>query len=119
MTVVPGSHLHGQIPFEHSTAEEQNVLGQSVRDPLRWGSEPVAFTMRAGQMSLHTDLLLHGSAPNRSTRRRCGLTLRYMPPEVRTREERRANGYICRGADPSGYWIDLPAPPGDEVPPRP
>ena len=118
MTVVPGSHLHGQIPFEHSTAEEQNVLGQSVRDPLRWGDEPVAFTMRAGQMSLHTDLLLHGSAPNRSTRRRCGLTLRYMPPEVRTREERRANGYICRGSDPSGYWIDLPAPTGDEVPPK-
>ena len=63
MTVVPGSHLHGQIPFEHSTAEEQNVLGQSVHDPLQWGGEPVAFTMRAGQMSLHTDLLLHGSAP--------------------------------------------------------
>ena len=48
MTVVPGSHVHGQIPFEHSTAEEQNVLGQSVHDPLRWGGEPVPFTMRAG-----------------------------------------------------------------------
>ena len=72
--------------------------------------------MRAGQMSLHTDLLLHGSSPNRSTRRRCGLTLRYMPPEVRTREEKRAHGYICRGSDPSGYWINHPVPTGDEMP---
>ena len=116
MTVIPGSHLHGQIPFEHSTEQERNVLGQSVRDPLRWGGEPVPFTMRAGQISLHTDLLLHGSAPNRSARRRCGLTLRYMPPEVRTREGRWANGYICRGEDPDGYWVGLPVPEGDQVP---
>ena len=116
MTVIPGSHLHGQIPFEHSTEQERNVLGQSVRDPLRWGGEPVPFTMRAGQISLHTDLLLHGSEPNRSARRRCGLTLRYMPPEVRTREGRWANGYICRGEDPDGYWVGLPVPEGDQVP---
>ena len=116
MTVIPGSHLHGQIPFEHSTERERNVLVQSVRDPLRWGGEPVPFTMRAGQISLHTDLLLHGSEPNRSARRRCGLTLRYMPPEVRTREGRWANGYICRGEDPDGYWVGLPVPEGDQVP---
>lgn len=116
MTVIPGSHLHGQVPFEHSTEQERNVLGQSVRDPLRWGGDPVPFTMRAGQISMHTDLLLHGSEPNRSARRRCGLTLRYMPPEVRTREERRANGYICRGQDPDGYWVGLPVPEGDELP---
>ena len=116
MTVIPGSHLHGQIPFEHSTEQERNVLGQSVRDPLRWGGEPVPFTMRAGQISLHTDLLLHGSEPNRSARRRCGLTLRYMPPEVRMREGRWANGYICRGEDPDGYWGGLPVPEGDQVP---
>lgn len=116
MTVIPGSHLYGQIPFENSTEGERNVLGQSVYDPLRWGGEPVPFTMRAGQISLHTDLLLHGSEPNRSTRRRCGLTLRYMPPEVRTREERWANGYICRGKDPDGYWVELPMPEGDQVP---
>ena len=116
MTVIPGSHVHGQIPFEHSTAEEQNVLGQSVHDPLQWGGEPVAFTMRAGQMSLHTDLLLHGSAPNRSTRRRCGLTLRYMPPGgAHPRGEARPRLYL-RGTDPSGYWINHPVPTGDEMP---
>ena len=116
MTVIPGSHLHGQIPFEHSAEEENNVLGQSVHDPLAWGGEPMPLTMRAGQISMHTDLLLHGSEPNRSDRRRCGLTLRYMPPEVRTRDGKWSNGYICRGEDPDGYWVSLPVPEGDEVP---
>jgi non-haem Fe2+, alpha-ketoglutarate-dependent halogenase len=61
-------------------------------------------------------MLLHGSRPNLSDRRRCGLTLRYMPPDVRTREERRANGYICRGEDPEGYWVNFPVPERDEIP---
>ena len=39
MKVIPGSHLGGQIPFEHSTAEENNVLGQSVHQAEGvWGS---------------------------------------------------------------------------------
>jgi ectoine hydroxylase-related dioxygenase (phytanoyl-CoA dioxygenase family) len=116
MTVIPGSHLHGQIPFERSADDDDNVLSQSVHNPHKWGGEPVPFTMKAGQISMHTDLLLHGSEPNRSARRRCGLTLRYMPPEVRTREEKRANGYICRGKDPADYWVNGSVPAGDEIP---
>ena len=75
--------------------------------------------MKAGQVSIHTDLLLHGSQPNRSDRRRCGLTLRYMPPDVRTREDKHANGYICRGVDPQNYWINWPVPENDQIPPVP
>ncbi len=119
MTVIPGSHRHGQIPFERSTEEERSVLGQTVTDPLEWGGEPVPFTMKAGQISIHTDLLLHGSEPNRSRRRRCGLTLRYMPPEVRTGNPGWAKGFVCRGEDASGYWVSLPMPEGDEVPDSP
>ena len=40
--------------------------------------------MPAGYISLHADLLIHGSAPNLSTtRRRCGLTLRYCAADAR------------------------------------
>jgi non-heme Fe2+,alpha-ketoglutarate-dependent halogenase len=116
MQFIPGSHRHGQIPFEPSAADEKNVLGQSVRDPERFGGPPVSVFLKAGQISIHTDLLLHGSAPNRSTRRRCGLTLRYMPPEVRTQAKAHASAYLCRGADPEGYWQSWPIPEGDEVP---
>lgn len=118
MTFVPGSHLHGQIPFDRSTPEEQNVLNQSVHDIAPWGDEPVAVTLKAGQVSLHTDLLLHGSEPNASERRRCGLTLRYHPPDVRRSEPEHAPGIICRGHDPSGYWRHINRPEGETIPER-
>ena len=116
MQVVPKSHLHGQIDFESSTEEEKNVLGQSVRDPLRYGDAPVAFEMKAGQISLHTDLLLHGSEPNRSMRRRCGLTMRFVPPEVLAHKGWNKNGVICRGKDASGHWANNPRPTGEQIP---
>lgn len=117
MRVIAGSHLHGQIGFEHSTAEENNILGQTVTNPEDFGN-PVSFVMKAGQISMHTDLLLHGSEPNRSDRRRCGLTLRYMPPDVRGRDPKHQQAIIARGKDPSGYWQHVERPEGDTVPDR-
>ncbi len=117
MTVIPGSHRHGQIPFEKVDDYDRNVLGQSVPRPLDWGDEPVAFTMKAGQISMHSDLLLHGSMPNSSDRRRCGLTLRYNPPEVRTQEPEGSSALIARGSDRKGYWQPIEQPESDEPPP--
>jgi ectoine hydroxylase-related dioxygenase (phytanoyl-CoA dioxygenase family) len=116
MQFIPGSHHHGQIPFEYSTAEEKNVLGQSVRSPEEFGDPPVSVCLQAGQISIHTDLLLHGSAPNRSTRRRCGLTLRYMPPDVRAQTRDHASAFICRGTDPEAYWQSWPIPVDETIP---
>ena len=117
MAVIPGSHRHGQIPFEKVDDYDRNVLDQSVPNPLDWGDEPVAFTMKAGQFSMHSDLLLHGSVPNGSNRRRCGLTLRYNPPEVRTQEPDGNHAVIARGCDPGGYWQHLERPASNEPPP--
>ena len=116
MTVIPGSHIHGQIPFENSSREENNVLGQSVHDPENWGESKVPFTLRSGQISIHTDLLLHGSEANQSNRRRCGLTLRYMPPDVRTTNPDGDLCYICRGTDAEGYWKNWPIPSDEYIP---
>jgi ectoine hydroxylase-related dioxygenase (phytanoyl-CoA dioxygenase family) len=43
-------------------------------------------------MSLHDGALIHGSLPNRSPRRRCGLTLRYVPAYVRQVSENSLGG---------------------------
>lgn len=118
MAVVPRSHLHGQIPFARSEAGERNVLNQTVVDPGRYGDDPVPFVMKAGQISLHTDLLLHGSHPNLSGRRRCGLTMRFVPPEVRAHKGWNRRAIICRGSDPSGHWHHHPRPEGEVVPTR-
>ena len=120
MQVIPGSHRHGQIDFEPSGAEEGNVLNQTVRDPLDYGTNPggapATLAMKAGQMSLHTDLLLHGSEPNVSQRRRCGLTMRFVPPDVRALKGWNGGAVLCRGSDPSGHWVHNPRPPGDAPP---
>ena len=110
MKVIPKSHLHGQIIFEHSRKEEQNVLGQTVKDAEDYGLAPVDFEIKAGQISLHSDLLLHGSAPNQSDRRRCGLTMRFVPPEVKALTGWNKNSIIARGTDVSGHWTNQPKP---------
>jgi chlorinating enzyme len=116
MQVVPRSHLHGQIAFEQSKPEEDNVLYQTVPDVSPWGDAPVPMVMRAGQISLHSDLLVHGSEPNPSTRRRCGLTMRFVPADVRALTGWNKQAVIARGSDPSGHWPNNPRPVGDTIP---
>ena len=113
MCFIPGSHVHGQIPFVASAPEEGNVLDQTVADAERYGDSPFDVELEAGEISLHSDLMLHASNPNTSTRRRCGLTLRYAPPEVRAYKGRNLKSMICRGADPTGHWANVPRPPAD------
>lgn len=112
MRFLPGSHLEGRIPYRESAGGEGNVLTQTVDNIERFG-EPVDDILRAGQFSLHSDLLLHGSEANRSPRRRCGLTLRYCAVEVRAHLGWNAKGLIVRGRDPEGYWSDPPRPAND------
>lgn len=117
MRVIPGSHLHGEIPSVRSKGEEQNVLSQTVVEPEKWGSKPISIELEAGQVSMHSDLLLHGSEPNPSNRRRCGLTMRFAPPEVRRLHPDFAGPYIiARGSDPSGHWPAATRPPALDIP---
>ncbi len=116
MQFIPGSHRHGQITFEKSAADENNVLSQTVHAPERYGGAPVSIELKAGEISLHSDLLLHGSEPNPSSRRRCGLTIRFVPPEVRAYRGWNQSSIICRGTDPSGHWAHTPRPSEDILP---
>ena len=61
-------------------------------------------------MSLHSDLLLHGSEANQSNRRRCGLTLRYCPADVRAGLGRNAKGVIVSGEGYDGHWANPSRP---------
>ena len=103
MRFIPGSHRHGALRFHQSGEEEDNVLFQTVENAEQYGL-PVDVVLKAGEISLHTDLLLHGSEPNHSDRRRCGLTLRYCPPEVRAYQGWNEKGVLISGSDPDGHW---------------
>src|SRR5690348_5650755 len=82
MRYIPGPHLFGHLTYTLSEDDDSNVPNQTVVGAEQLG-EPVDVELRAGEASLHSDLLLHGSEANRSQRMRCGLKRRYCPADVR------------------------------------
>jgi non-haem Fe2+, alpha-ketoglutarate-dependent halogenase len=109
MEVVAGSHTFGLIDFETSSEGSGNVLDQTVRNPQQYGRMR-ATPLRAGQMSIHSDLLLHGSLANTSDRRRCGLTLRYCPADVRAYLRWNEKGVVVSGSADPGLWPGVARP---------
>lgn len=118
MRVIPRSHAKAQVPFHDSPAAENNVLGQTVRDAAKHGDAAVSLELKAGQISLHSDWILHGSEPNTSNRRRCGLALRYLSSDVRAFNRWNAHSVVCRGVDGSRHWANHPRPDGERIPKR-
>ena len=119
MKFIPGSHLHGQIPFQPSDEEEHNVLNQTVSRPEDWGDNAVNIELQAGQISIHSDLLLHGSEPNLSTTDRRGLTLRYMPSDVQCTDSnfgKNRRAFQCLGTNPEKHWSIISPPVGEAIP---
>ena len=103
MRFIAGSHHSGHLTARHSTPDENSVLGQIVEDAEQYG-ETVDVELKAGEISIHTDLLLHGSNANPSPRRRCGLTLRYCSPDVQASFGWDREGVVVSGQDRSGNW---------------
>lgn len=103
MEVYCGSHRSGLIDFEASGSEDDNVLNQSVKNPERYGRHQMT-PLRAGQASIHSDLLVHGSSPNVSQRRRCGLTLRYSSADVQAYLGWNQKGVVVRGTANADLW---------------
>ena len=114
MRFVAGSHRHGQLEFRASEAAENNVLNQTVDDVERYG-EIVDDELEAGEISIHSDLLLHSSHYNESDRRRCGLTIRYCTPDVRAISgySWEKEGILIDAKDPDGHWGNPPRPERD------
>lgn len=113
MRFIPGSHKHG--PLETSSRDEGSVFHKGTANADALG-EPFTNVLKAGQISLHADMLVHGSLANVSDRRRCGLTLRYCPPEVRIIDpdwERGVEAILCRGD--AGNWSTHPRPENNDI----
>lgn len=109
MKFIAGSHHFGHMTFRQSDPSEHNVLNQTIENPEQFGSE-VLDELRAGEFSIHSDLLLHGSDANNSNRRRCGLTLRYCSADVRAALGWNEKGVHVRGTDSTGHWLNNSRP---------
>lgn len=115
MRFVPGSHDRGALPLREAAAG--SVLHLETEGVAEMGA-PFVNALKAGEISLHADMLVHGSLPNMSGRRRCGLTLRYCPPEVEITDAAWATGVeaiLCRGVDPTGRWHHHARPENDSL----
>ncbi len=117
MRVIPESHRLGIV--EHTTSSERgNILhrNQAIRSDLVDESKAVNLVLRAGQVSLHHGELFHASNPNLSSRRRCGLAVRYTHPGVKPIPEAKAvvrHPILLRGVDEMKHFGDssfLPFP---------
>ncbi len=112
MQVISGTHVLGHLKWRqvHSPA----VLDQELEGVESLGT-PESVCLKSGQFSIHSDLTAHGSEPNRSNRRRCGLTIRYCPIDVKPlRPEWGANAIYCSGKR-SEHWTYINRPVGDNV----
>ncbi|HJP34228.1 MAG TPA: phytanoyl-CoA dioxygenase family protein [Candidatus Latescibacteria bacterium] len=102
MHVIPGSHRQ-LVP--HIPATEGQVF-QEQADPAHFDpDQAVPIELQAGQFVLFNERLLHWSPPNSSNRRRFGLAVRVLPPQVRVlRYDSEAHGVVqLRGGDPLGF----------------
>lgn len=113
MHFLPGTHRRGHL--EYKKPETPGVLWQEITGIDKYG-KPVADILKAGQLSLHADMLAHGSGPNQSSRRRCGLTIRYCPPSVEpVNRDWGGNAILCRGTCDNPHWAFPPKPAGEDV----
>ncbi len=115
MRVIPGSHKLGLLP--HCESKQQgNVLGQNQEIDLAQfdASTAVDFVLKAGSASLHHGELIHGSNPNCSRRRRCGMTVRFSIPAVRPVKTGeypfRDRPVLVCGEDRYGHFEYVPKP---------
>jgi hypothetical protein len=109
MRFIPGTHHFGHLTYRLTENDGDNVLDQTVENAEEFG-EPIDVELNAGEISIHSDLLLHGSEANDSARRRCGLTLRYCAADVRAGMDWNQKGVVVSGRDPSGHWANPPRP---------
>jgi non-haem Fe2+, alpha-ketoglutarate-dependent halogenase len=114
MEFLPGSYHRGQLPHRAGVvAASVNRAGQAVT--LEIDDAPAVHApLRAGEFSLHHTLCLHRSQPNRSSGRRVGLAISYVPTSARHLGiEHKMPAMLVRGVDNYGHFKLEPAPKAD------
>src|SRR5581483_11034444 len=106
MRVIPGTHTLGELAHKsEDTAENLLHLGLDITP---FAHLPIIdCELKPGECTFHEARLVHGSAPNRSPKRRAGYTMRFMPVTTkldRSKESFYQNHplYLLRGEDIHG-----------------
>lgn len=104
MQVVPGSHRAGML--KHREASGQSTgLWIELEGGQFLESDAMNVELKAGEISLHDDHMVHGSGGNFSDRARVGLAVRYSPTHVKcdTTIWPKFVSHLVRGEDRYGH----------------
>lgn len=101
MNIIPGSHRDGIFPHRRLSGAGSSVLDLECDTSAFDLSTVRHVCMAAGEISIHSDQLIHGSPANPSDRRRAGLTIRYSPTHVKCdlSVNPHFKAYLARGVD--------------------
>lgn len=110
LRVIPGTQ-HLDLQQLKSRTEIANVLGSGMDEGSVDESGAIDLVLRAGDVSVHHPNVVHGSNANASSKRRCGLTIRYIPTSTRiVSSQPWAAAFLLRGAAVPGVNCYLPLP---------
>ena len=110
MRVIPGTHHHGFSEYE-PVDRNRHVFGTRIQPDQLNESEAVDLEVHAGECHVHHAKLIHGSNIDRSQRRRCGYTMRYMATSVKHKKNEEHAIYLARGHDIAGNEYADPTKP--------
>ena len=101
LRVIPGSQ-HGTLSKLVERTDTPNMLGSGMDGGLVDASKAVDIVLRAGDVSVHHPHIIHGSKANLSSKRRCGLAIRYIPTSTKIvvpAGQRFPGAFLLRGRD--------------------
>jgi phytanoyl-CoA dioxygenase PhyH len=107
MRVIPGTQ---NLPLQEMKTVEGGVLDGEIPVEFVDESQAVDFVLAAGDVSVHNPRIVHGSNANTSPRRRCGLTIRYIPTSTKLLIPGAGCPFVLRGEAKPGVNTYLERP---------
>lgn len=118
MRVLPGTQ-HLELKQLQARKDVKSVLGSETDPSFVDESKAVDVVLKAGDISVHHPNIIHGSQANTSPKRRCGLTIRYIPTSTRITKVPWHCDFLLRGKAVPGINDYKPRPkyvPGRHMP---
>ena len=109
MRVIPGTHGNGFSDYD--AVDGPAVFGTEIRKGVFDEGKAVDCVLQPNHCSLHDGKLIHGSAANTGSMRRCGYTMRFMPTSVKLLAQDHFQIYLARGRDKAGNTYADPTKP--------
>ncbi|MEU8146982.1 phytanoyl-CoA dioxygenase family protein [Nonomuraea sp. NPDC048901] len=108
MRVIPGSHKQALHELRQRD-DVANVLGSESAVTVD-ESQAVDLVLSPGDVEVHHPNILHASSANTSPKRRCGLTIRYIPTSTRITSEEQpfVSALLLRGQPGANVYQPFP-----------